>query len=219
MNPSETISQIQKIITKLIEYGMSSQQNYPVFKSKGGKTVEIGIEGSPSLSISMKDVPYSEIYEALDKQGAFHIRMIDGALVQMCYSFSRNKVTSHRLCVFPAPYLESFDADPDSYANDEIYADIVGRSIVHVPIRFDFDDDPKQHVDIKHPKSHLTFGQYKNCRIPVNSPVSPIRFMKFVLRNFYHSAYYAGDIDNIDSSFCFDDTITTSESKISHLRC
>lgn len=43
------------------------------------------------------------------------------------------------------------------------------------------------HRDI--PESHLTLGQYQNCRIPVTAPMMPFRFIDFVLRNFYHTVY------------------------------
>src|SRR5208283_5983238 len=100
------------------------QQNYPVLKNTGPRTGEIWIAGTPNLSVSMKDVPYSEIYALLDEGGAYHIRMIDGGLLQMCYRFHRNRLIGHRLCLFPAPHLENYDADPDAYENDELYADI-----------------------------------------------------------------------------------------------
>lgn len=40
--------------------------------------------------------------------------------------------------------------------------------------------------EIHHPYCHLTLGQYKNCRIPVDKPVSPMQFVTFILENFYY---------------------------------
>jgi hypothetical protein len=218
MTPNQAIAQIQLIITRLIETGLSNQQHPPAMK-KTGKYSEIGIAGAPSLSVSMKDQPYEDIYDLLDQSGAYHVRMLDGALVQMCYRFENRSAIAHRLCVFPAPHLESYDVDPGSYDKDEIYADIVGRSIVHIPIRFDFDASDNVHVDVHHPKSHLTLGQYPNCRIPVNSPLTPARFIKFVLRNFYHSAFRTLRLDAIDSTMAFPETLTRAESGITHVIC
>ncbi len=219
MTPTAILLEIKHIIQIMIEVGLSNQQNYPVMKSTGSRDSEIGISGSPNLSISMKDRTYGEIYNLLNNGGAYHVRMIDGALLQMCYTFHRSKVSTHRLCVFPSPHLENYDADPESYENDELYADIVGRNIVHVPIRFDFDAANSRHIDVRHPKSHLTLGQYANCRIPVTAPISPASFVKFVLRNFYYTAFHAANLESIDSTFQFDETLSSKERAITHLSC
>jgi hypothetical protein len=165
----------------------------------------------------MKNIPYRDIYDAMQLGNAFHIRMLDGAFIQMCYRFSADKIESHRLCMFPAPELESFDNDPDAYERDELYADIIGRNIVHFPVRFDFNVDAAKHVDVRHPKSHLTLGQYPNCRIPLVAPLSPARFISFILRNFYHNAFYSAGLDSINSTYAFPDTISPNERRISHL--
>lgn len=218
MTPNAVMSSINLIIRRMIETGLSNQQNYPTMTS-AGHNHEIGISGAPALSMSMKDERYNRIYDGLDKAGAYHIKMIDGALVQMCYRFRKRTVMAHRLCVFPAPHLENYDSDPASYEKDALYADIVGDSIVHVPIRFDYDATESKHIDVRHPKSHLTLGQYPNCRIPVTAPLSPARFIKFVLRNFYHTAFHAANLDEIDSTFRFGDTVTTNERAITHVAC
>jgi hypothetical protein len=73
------------------------------------------------------------------------------------------------------------------------------------------------HVDVKHPKAHLTLGQYPNCRIPVNAPMSPARFIKFLLRNFYHAAFHAAQLDHIDSTYQFAETLTVNERAITYV--
>ena len=92
----------------------------------------------------------------------------------------------HRLSYFPAPDLIAFQNEPELYEKDELYADILDRRIVTVPIRFDFDNDASQPLD--HPASHLTLGQYKNCRIPVSAALTPYQFILFIVSNFYRSA-------------------------------
>lgn len=216
MTPNDVVAEIQSIIRRLIEAGLSNQQNYPSVNRVGVRT-NIGISGAPEIAISMKDQPYSEIYDLLDQARAYHVRMIDGALIQMYYRFHRRIISAHRLCVFPAPFLEHYDNDPAIYEEDELYADIVGKGIVHVPIRFDYSADDNLHVDVRHPKSHLTLGQYPNCRIPVNAPISPAKFIKFVLRNFYHTAFHAAQLDQIDSTFQFAETLTTNERAITYV--
>jgi hypothetical protein len=218
MTPGQLFKEIQSVITRMIESGLSNQQNYPSMRKVGHQS-EIGISGAPPFSVSMKDRPYAEIYDELDKARAYHLKMIDGALLQMCYRFEKRTINAHRLCVFPAPDLEHFDIDPESYDKDEVYADIVGRNIVHIPIRFDFDSSDDKHVDVRHPKCHLTLGQYLNCRIPVSAPISPARFVKFVLRNFYYTAFHAGNLETINSAFKFPETLTVAERAITHIAC
>jgi hypothetical protein len=216
VTPRQVMADMHTIIRRMIEAGLSNQQHYPSLHAVGIIS-DIGISGTPEISISMKDQPYNEIYDLLDRAGAYHIRMIDGALVQMYYRFRRRTLIAHRLCVFPAPHFQNYDVDPESYENDDLYADIVGKSIVHIPIRFDYSADDSVHIDVNHPKCHLTLGQYPNCRIPVSAPISPARFIKFVLRNFYHTAFHAGDLDAIDSTFKFPETLTVSERAITHV--
>jgi len=42
-------------------------------------------------------------------------------------------------------------------------------------------------VEVTHSKSHLTLGDAKDCRIPVSAPLTPYRFLDFILRNFYQT--------------------------------
>jgi hypothetical protein len=219
MTPLQVRNEIQTIIVKLIEAGMSIEQRSPVYRQTGAIRSEIIIDGLPDLSVSMKNLPYDDVYKQLDSGRAFHIKMIDGALIQMCYRFEGNAVLSHRLCMFPAPSLEPYDLAEELYEEDELYADIVGRNIVHVPLRFDFDSDPERHTDVIHPKSHLTLGQYVNCRIPVEAPLSPSRFIKFILRNFYHNAFMSAGCDALGTEFRYPTSITANERAIAHIIC
>ncbi|MEQ1560476.1 MAG: DUF2290 domain-containing protein [Methyloglobulus sp.] len=141
--------------------------------------------------------------------------MLDGALIQMLYSYRDNKLVFHRLAFFPAPNLESFQNEPDIYEDDEIYADILGRNIVTFPIRFDY--DPDNFEEIEHPKTHATLGQYKNCRIPVSEPLTPEIFIVFLLRNFYNTAFQKYTQKLNTSSYRFNQTITNKEKSLLHL--
>ena len=102
MTAGQVFKEVQSIILRMIEAGLSNQQNYPSMRTIGHRS-EIGITGAPSISMSMKVRPYAEIYDELDRAHAYHLKMIDGALLQMCYRFERRTITAHRLSVFPAP--------------------------------------------------------------------------------------------------------------------
>jgi hypothetical protein len=179
-----------------------------------GGLSQIGIPGSPDLSVSLRDLPYQEIYEALFAAGAYHLRMLDGALVQMLYSFSRRQLVSHRLCYFPAPSLATYDDASELYESDEVFADIFSHFTVKVPFRVDFSADEREFVEVDHPRCHASLGQYKDCRIPVDGPLRPFRFMRFILRNFYYRAYGSINFDQRAAAIGFDHTITDSEQTI-----
>lgn len=101
---------------------------------------------------------------------SYNMRMLDGALIHMMYRFRNNQLEAHRLAFFPSPFLGEFQNNPEIYLEDEIYAEVIMRNIVPFPLRFDFDCREEVVVEMYHPKSHLTLGQYQNCRIPVSSP-------------------------------------------------
>ncbi len=106
----------------------------------------------------------------------------------MAYAFDRNALAKHRLAFLTCPYLMRFDEDPARYFNDERYTDILSREVDPISIRFDYDHSDSRHKDVLHPKSHLTIGSYEHCRVPVSSPLTPLGFVGFVLRNFYRTA-------------------------------
>ena len=63
--------------------------------------------------------------------------------------------------------------------------DILNKSVLPVIIRADYNRDPEE-SELHHPYSHITLGGYKNCRIPVDRPISPMKFVKFIMEHFYY---------------------------------
>mgnify|MGYP004701744699 CR=1 FL=1 len=57
------------------------------------------------------------------------------------------------------------------YKKDSLYLDIFNKNAYPSAIRFDY--DPSAAKDVVHPYCHLTLGQFANCRISVQSPLSP----------------------------------------------
>lgn len=212
MKKTDIINQIKEITSKLIAVSLSEEQNFP--SENNG---DIYISGNYDLSIALKNISYSDIYKILDEAKNYNIRMIDGALIQLMYSFDYNdNLLKYRLAFFPSPTLEEFQNNSEIYELDEIYADMIHKNIVSVPIRFDY--DPSNFVVREHPSSHLTLGQYKNCRIPLKLPITPNVFIDFILRNFYNTAKrkYADELD-FDVKAIFESTIDESEKSILHV--
>lgn len=217
MNAATVRTQIVNITTRLVECSLCDEQNFPAVSKENGHT-RIGLPNSPNLSIALKsNVDYRDIYRQLDESKAFNFRMLDGALVQLLYDFDEASLSSHRLAYFPSPSLEPFQNDPELYELDEVYADIIKKNVVPFPIRFDYSSDAGKHIDVHHPKSHLTLGQYQNCRMPVCSPLSPVTFIKFILRNFYNTALIKYEAKINLPSFLFPNSISTNERLIPHV--
>lgn len=214
MRPKDILNQINTLTTDLISSGLCEEENFPSMKRFPNNVIEIGIS-AVNNSAFLKSIPYADMYQILLRQKNYNIKMIDGALLTMQYRFIKNHLSSHRLAYFPAPDLEAFQNEPELYLDDEIYADILDRRIVTVPFRFDFDNNQKTYIPIEHPISHLTLGQYKNCRIPVSSALTPYQFLTFVIRNFYHTASLNYVITVFQDRF--DDTIFREEQELIHV--
>jgi hypothetical protein len=216
--PSMIKNQIDRLVLHLVEVGFANDQQCCFQKSTAGNLVEVTFPGAEHVSVAMKDMPYGEIYDHLAKERAYVIKMMDGAIIQMMYAFVGRNLERHRLAFLPSPYLEEFQNCPEIYLEDEIYADIIAKGIVPFPIRFDYDAREGVHRELEHPKSHLSLGQYANCRIPVSSPLTPFHFVEFILRNFYHVAHMrlADQLPRFTQTF--NDTIAHSETGVIHIR-
>jgi hypothetical protein len=215
--PKDTLSQLTELMTALVSLSLSNEQNFPSTLGDPKHAFEITVANAAAMSVALKNISYQDIYHELAQARSYNFKMLDGALVTLRYRFFSGDVVEHSLSYFPSPDLELFQNDPELYLLDEIYADVVARNIVPFPIRFDFSNDEAKFVEIHHPYSHLTLGQYENCRIPVCSPVGPLTFGSFILRNFYNSAYrkYSDEIPIGETLFA--NTITASERTIPHV--
>ena len=186
MEANKILKQINSLTEDLIRVGLSNDQNFPrlIKDKKGIEKVSIGNLGT---TLFLKDVSYKDIYDEMSRKKAYNIKMIDGALLLMEYTFKDREIIHHRLSFFPSPDLLEYQMNEEIYFEDDIYLDVLDKQVVTVPLRFDYEKE--QAKPIEHPVSHLTIGQYSNCRIPVSSALPPSQFVNFVIRNFYHTAY------------------------------
>lgn len=216
MTSSETYKEIVSITTKLIETGLTIDEKYPVISNH-----EITWTDQSDISVALKNVPYIEKYDELNKERNYNFKMLDGALVQIMYVFDRRgkEILSHRLAFYPSPILERFDENPEGYDKffgDSEFHDIVEFNVINCPVRFDFNSNSKYFIDVDHPYAHVHFGEIENCRIPLGSPLTPSAFINFILRNFYNYAIRVkGEIIK-KNSFVHPTTITSNETKIVH---
>ena len=219
MKPQQTLKQIRELTEVLVGLSLSNEQNFPVTHGTPNAAFEITVNSAAAMSVALKNVAYRDTYGELEKARCFNIKMLDGALISLRYRFRAGVICEHSLSYFPSPDLEHFQNEPEVYLDDEIYADVIARNIVPFPVRFDFSDDLAKFVDVHHPYSHLTLGQYENCRIPVSSPLGPLAFGGFILRNFYNTAFRRYSEEIPTSKLAFGNTITAKERKIPHFVC
>jgi hypothetical protein len=182
------LRQIREITRLFIANSLSVYQKYPEIVGH-----DICWEGFRNISFVLQNEPYEVIYRECLKEKDFNILMLDGALIQFMYRFRRDEIVAHKIAFYPSPSIERFQDNPDIYEQyyygQEIFTDIFDEKVVCAPMRFDFDSAEEKHVDVNHPKSHLTLGNYTNCRIPVKAPITPYRFILFILRSFYFDKF------------------------------
>ena len=209
---------IDGLISELIGKGICDDSNFSSIRPCRNKVVDITFGGAEHVPIALGDIEYVEIYHELADKRSYNMRLVDGALLQMMYRIDGNELIQHRLAFYPSPILRSFRDESEAYMQDELFIDIVQRRIIPFPLRFDFDNRKDICVDILHPKSHLTLGDVKGCRIPVSAPLSPRWFVEFILRNFYQTDKYDFISGLPGHNLKFDDSITCNESSILHIR-
>lgn len=213
----DILRQIQEITAKFVSESMSVAECYPKLSEN-----EILWQGFTNISFVLKNQKYEVLYNECLKERAFNFVLLDGAIIQMMYKFDRNNLISHRLAFLPNPNIEKYQDNPEEYEEryygNRLFVDIAENDIVVSPFRFDFDNDTGKFIEYDHPYSHLTIGNYRNCRIPISSPLSPNRFIQFILRNFYFDKYKDVFSNNdFECSLKFDNTITNKERKLLHL--
>lgn len=214
--PEALHREIADLTSDLIEVGLCVDQNYPSIRPSVGGVVDIDLGPSKDLSATFKNTPYSDAYAVLREDRTYNMKMVDGGLLQLMYRFRAGDLVRHRLAFFPSPDLLEFQNNAEVYELDEMYADVVERSVVTTPVRFDF--DPGAFVEFKHPMSHFTLGQYQNCRIPVGGPLTPFLFVNFVLRAFYNTSYQSFSASIRERRYSFAGTITAGEARYIHLK-
>jgi len=212
----EIIRQIWHITNVFIKNGISIAQNFP--SEKNGKICWVGFK---NVSFILKNEAYDNIYKEILVNKDFNILMIDGGIIQLLYRFNKRKdLEEHILAFYPHPSFIKYQDVPEKYEDFlygiELFGDVQKGRIVTFPIRFDYS---QVHNEIVHPKAHLTLGNYSSCRIPVSKPISPYRFIKFILMNFYSNKKdkFWKVMNEFKDNINFPETITEREKEILHI--
>lgn len=210
------MAEITSITRFLMDRGLINDQTFPRRRIISGHTIVDYPTILPGATL-LRNEPYPEVYRAQLNERSFNFLMLDGALVQMTYKFHGNRLVSGRLAFLPSPDLSEYQNDPEVYSLDTMFAEVVDRRVVTVPMRFDFDSDEKVVAEVHHPKSHLTLGQYANCRIAATAAITPGAFIEFVLRSFYNTASRQHSTELPIAVHRFEPTISATESRLVHI--
>lgn len=212
--PKLILSEINAAAVSLVEVGLVDDYNAATLQ-RGVDHLTVGTPVPVDSSV-VKNIAYADLYNQQVEKGAYNLRFLDGAIVQLSYRFVLGALERHRLAYLPSPDLEPFQSDPDLYIADVPYLDAVGFQVMAVPVRFDFDCRPDVSSE-GHPVSHLTLGQYRDCRIPLSGPAAPRDFLHFLLKSFYSgSSLVALDLEPT-SVTGFDATISDNQRLSTHV--
>ncbi|WP_370500249.1 DUF2290 domain-containing protein [Mycolicibacterium sp. jd] len=208
--------EIQDITSFLVIKGLADDQNMPIRTSPSKGAFEINYPSSSlARSAALADQSYAETYQEQLEARAFNLKMLDGALIQLSYNFEATDLTAARLAFLPSPDLSEYQNDPELYELDVMFAEVIDRRVAAVPLRFDF--DPANHIELHHPKAHLTLGMYKNCRIATLAAPTPGLFIDFILRSFYNTALRTHSDELPRRAHRFASTITSKEQQLVYI--
>lgn len=212
---AEVKAQIDQALAWMIGAGLSDDQNGAFLREQHGEIVEVTFRGAEHINVAMRDYTYQDIHTRLLTARAYSARLADGSLLQMTYRFADRSIQQHRLAFFPTPDLSEFANNAETLGEDDVYAELQRRNVVPVPLRFDYDRASAN--ELSHPASHLTIGQYPNCRIPVSAPLAPAVFVEFIARNFYHTAFTRHEADFPTRAEGFAESILPAEREVLHI--
>ena len=178
----KVFQELKKITQELIRCGLAEEYNFPVIQQ-----TDVVWEKCKDISQYLKNMDYATIYNEMEKNHNYNVKLPDGGILQLMYRFNRRgtELQAHRLGYYPSPSYEIYQNDADLYDVDDIYGDILNKDILPVVIRADYNKEEVE-SEVHHPYSHITLGGYKNCRIPVDKPISPMQFVKFIMEHFYY---------------------------------
>ena len=208
-------AEIRGLTVHLVDAAITRDYHWPRTRRRRAMST-VSFANDRYVADAMKLDTYTHVYTHLAGRHAYNLMMLDGALVQFMYRFERRSLAGHRLAYLPTPDARQLH-DALSKSGDGHLMDVADRRAVPVPLRIDYDVSEGRHRPRTHPKCHLTLGEHRSCRIPVSSPMTPCRFMDFLLRSFYDDGERAY-ANHLPKSRCrFAPSIHAEEQQVVHV--
>jgi hypothetical protein len=171
------------------EFALDARQHFVEQHTAARKSVTWVRTGDHSLMTS--NPARIEDYITLLANQEYSYLMHDGGVIQVAYTFDRDRIERHRLAYYPCPFpitrrdINLYDGGLLDLITDQFMPNIEENLLLKSPIRFDY--VPSAAADY-HPACHLTVND-PLCRIPARAPLHFDTFMKFILENFYFDAW------------------------------
>jgi len=87
MRSEDTLREINELTAAMVELSLSNEQNFPSTHGKKNASFEITVKNAGALTVALRNVSYSDIYNSLSEAGCFNMKLLDGALVCLRYRF------------------------------------------------------------------------------------------------------------------------------------
>ena len=178
------INEIENILGTLETVDIILVSNRVVERRIDGHTMRLSWPSQSVGSLFRGNPSVSDYRDWIDSS-AYSALLYDGSFIQISYDLRRAEIVGHRLEYFPCPFRLDSETLAEFGIIDAVHLTLESVNIAELqmtsPIRFDYDPSSQR---IGHPASHLTTVS-SECRIPVYGPLSPGRFIKFILMNFY----------------------------------
>ena len=95
------VHEINKIVASLVENGLADDQNDAFETPQSDGKWYVGISGVNYLGSSLKNIAYPELYESLRESRSFNVKMLDGGLIQLVYSFRKSGSVAAPIGILP----------------------------------------------------------------------------------------------------------------------
>jgi len=137
------------------------------------------------FNVSKKTPKYVSEFCKIIENSNFSFKLFDHSIIQCLYTFDGPDLIKQKFCYFEFP--TGFD---DIFSNDAPNTNSslseINQNHWGIPTHLRIDFDPERYDSVLHPKTHLSLGGNRDCRIPTSSPIKLIDFIEFVVKNFYH---------------------------------
>jgi hypothetical protein len=201
MTPQEVRSEIERLVNAMIQAKLAIDVNLPVLR-RDGSDVLVTWPAYAGGALSDNQSGSIQEYRRMVLNRQYTCALIDGALIQISFTFRNAQLIGNRLCYYPCPLVfEQDDWDPSEIPLLDLFDDILveefddvlesiaepelrstlARLRMRGPIRFEY--APGQQTSA-HPASHAHIGE-GDVRIPVFGPLSIGHFLRFVVRHYY----------------------------------
>jgi len=210
------LKEMNDLIIFVAENGLSVDQNIPYEVHRIGDVVDITHNGN-SMAYMLRNRSYREMYADALSSSSYLFRLFDDSLVQMSFQVKAGELLRSRAAYLPPPSFDVFQESIELFAEDLIFADIIDRRVVAVPIRIDYDVRDHVVVSREHPKSHFTLGQFEGCRLALSAPITPTLFIDLVLKMFYSKALATCSTPVPSSKYRFKRCLDAREERDTHI--